>query len=60
MGATPLRALGVEDALAGGSSAADAALHAADGTEPPTDVTASSGYRAHLAQVLVRRALETL
>src|SRR5436305_1663138 len=31
-----------------------------DGTEPPSDVSASSEYRAHLAQVLVRRALDEL
>jgi carbon-monoxide dehydrogenase medium subunit len=60
MGPTPLRARGVEQALAGGASAAEAALHAADGTEPPSDVSASSGYRAHLAQVLVGRALGEL
>jgi aerobic carbon-monoxide dehydrogenase medium subunit len=60
MGATTLRARSVEEALAGGASPADAAAHAADGTQPPTDVSASSEYRAHLAQVLVRRALEQL
>jgi carbon-monoxide dehydrogenase medium subunit len=60
MGPTPLRARGVEDALADGASPADAATHAADDTIPPTDASASSEYRAHLAQVLVRRALESL
>jgi aerobic carbon-monoxide dehydrogenase medium subunit len=60
MGPTPLRARGVEEALAGGASPADAAARAAEGTEPPSDVSASSEYRAHLAQVLVRRALEQL
>ena len=60
MGTTPLRARGVEEALAGGASPADAAAHAADGTQPPSDVSASGEYRAHLAQVLVRRALEQL
>jgi carbon-monoxide dehydrogenase medium subunit len=60
MGTTPLRARGVEDALAGGASPADAAAHTADGTEPPSDVSASGAYRAHLAQVLVRRALDQL
>ena len=60
MGPTPLRARQVEEALAGGASPADAAAHTADGTEPPSDVSASSAYRAHLAQVLVRRALEQL
>ena len=38
---------------------ADAAEHAADGTEPPDDLNATPAYRAHLARVLVRRALET-
>ena len=60
MGPTPLRATAVEEALAGGASAADAAERAAEGTEPPADVSASSEYRAHLARVLVRRALEQL
>jgi len=60
MGGTPLRARAVEDALAGGATPADAAGHAADGAEPPSDVSGSSEYRAHLARVLVRRALEQL
>ena len=60
MGPTPLRATGVEEALAGGASPADAAARAGEGTDPPGDVSASSEYRAHLAQVLVRRALEQL
>jgi carbon-monoxide dehydrogenase medium subunit len=60
MGGTPLRAHAVEEALAGGASPADAAERAAEGTEPPGDVSGSSEYRAHLAQVLVRRALEQL
>ena len=37
---------------------ADAAAHAADGTEPPSDLNATPEYREHLARVLVRRALE--
>jgi carbon-monoxide dehydrogenase medium subunit len=60
MGPTPLRAWGVEEALAGGASAAEAAARTADGTEPPSDVSASGEYRAHLAQVLVRRAVDQL
>jgi aerobic carbon-monoxide dehydrogenase medium subunit len=60
MGPTPLRAGGVEQALAGGAAPADAAAHAADGTEPPSDVSGSSEYRSHLARVLTRQALERL
>jgi aerobic carbon-monoxide dehydrogenase medium subunit len=58
MGPTPLRATGAEQALAGGASAVEAASHAADGLDPPQDLNASADYRRHLAQVLVRRALE--
>ncbi|HLH46428.1 MAG TPA: xanthine dehydrogenase family protein subunit M [Acidimicrobiales bacterium] len=58
MGSTPLRATAVEEALAAGASPAEAAAHAADGLEPPGDLNASPEYRRHLAQVLVRRALE--
>jgi len=60
MGPTPLRATGVEEALAGGASPADAAARAGEGTDPPADISASGEYRTHLAQVLVRRALEQL
>jgi carbon-monoxide dehydrogenase medium subunit len=58
MGSTPLRAAPVEEALASGASAAEAAARAAEGTDPPADLNASPEYRRHLAQVLVRRALE--
>jgi carbon-monoxide dehydrogenase medium subunit len=58
MGSTPVRAAGVESALASGASAADAAAHAADGLDPPGDLNASPEFRRHLASVLVRRALE--
>lgn len=58
MGSTPLRATAVEQAIAQGASAKDAAELAADGTEPPRDLNASPDYRRHLAKVLVRRALE--
>jgi carbon-monoxide dehydrogenase medium subunit len=58
MGATPLRATAVERALADGAPADQAAQRAAEGTDPPTDVNASPGFREHLARVLVRRALE--
>ncbi len=58
MGPTPLRARAAEDALADGASAADAAAAVTDGADPPSDLAGSSEYRAHLAQVLARRALE--
>ena len=57
MGSTPLIASGVMDAIGAGASAADAAAHATDGTEPQSDINASVEYREHLARVLVRRAL---
>ena len=43
----------------GRASAGDAAARADDGTEPPDDLNASPEFRRHLAQVLVRRALES-
>jgi carbon-monoxide dehydrogenase medium subunit len=58
MGSTPLRATAVEQALSSGAAIQEAAMAAPEGTEPPTDLNASPEYRRHLAQVLVRRALE--
>jgi aerobic carbon-monoxide dehydrogenase medium subunit len=58
MGSTPLRAGAVETALSGGASPAEAAAAADQGTDPPSDINATSEYRRHLATVLVRRALE--
>jgi carbon-monoxide dehydrogenase medium subunit len=57
MGATPLRASGVERALADGAAPDDAAAAAADGTDPTTDLNADGEFRRHLARVLVRRGL---
>jgi carbon-monoxide dehydrogenase medium subunit len=54
----PLRAAGVEEALAGGADPATASERAAEGTRPPTDAFASAEYRGELVKVLVRRALE--
>jgi carbon-monoxide dehydrogenase medium subunit len=58
MDSRPVRAAGVESAIAGGASAADAAAAAADGLEPPADLNAGVEYRQHLARVLTRRGLE--
>lgn len=55
---TPTRATAVEEALASGASAAEAADQAAEGLEPSSDMNASVEYRKHLARVLTRRALE--
>ncbi|MEO7443336.1 MAG: FAD binding domain-containing protein, partial [Acidimicrobiales bacterium] len=57
MGATPLRAAAVEEGLAAGFPAVEAARSAPDGTDPPTDVKATAEFRRHLAVVLTRRAL---
>jgi carbon-monoxide dehydrogenase medium subunit len=58
MGSTPLRAAGVEEALRSGATVSDAAAAADEGTDPPSDINATSEYRRHLVTVLVRRALE--
>jgi len=60
MGATPLRARGVEETLASGADAAAAAEKADEETDPPSDTNGSADYRRFLARVLVRRALEAL
>jgi aerobic carbon-monoxide dehydrogenase medium subunit len=57
VGSKPVRASAAEAAFSG-SNAAEAAAHASDGLDPPSDTAASGEYRAHLARVLVRRALE--
>ncbi|HEY7762650.1 MAG TPA: xanthine dehydrogenase family protein subunit M [Actinomycetota bacterium] len=58
MGETPMRAAGVEEALAGGADPATAAARADEGTAPPSDAFASAEYRREVSKVLVRRALE--
>ncbi|MBO0867133.1 MAG: xanthine dehydrogenase family protein subunit M [Micromonosporaceae bacterium] len=61
MASTPVRAVAVEQALAGVPATADAvaaaAEHAAEGTHPTSDLSASAEYRTHLARVLTRRAV---
>ncbi|WP_346620572.1 xanthine dehydrogenase family protein subunit M [Blastococcus montanus] len=63
MGPVPLRARQVEQALAGAEATVEAvaaaAEHAADGTEPSSDLNAQADYRQHLATVLTRRAVST-
>jgi carbon-monoxide dehydrogenase medium subunit len=62
IGPKTYRATGVELALRGKSPTArhlqDASAHAADGVEANSDLYASAEYRAHLARVYTRRALE--
>jgi aerobic carbon-monoxide dehydrogenase medium subunit len=58
MGATPVLATSVADAIAGGASVADAAEAAAAEADPQADLNASVEYRQHLARVLTRRALD--
>ena len=61
MGSTPLRATATEEALRGGGLDADAIARAAElaaeGTNPPADLNASSDYKRNLARVLTGRAL---
>jgi carbon-monoxide dehydrogenase medium subunit len=61
MGPVPLRASGVEAALAGAEATreavAAAAERAAEGTSPSSDLNAQADYRQHLATVLTRRAV---
>lgn len=61
MASVPLRATAVEEALRGRplsvEAIADAAQHAAEGTDPPGDLNATPDYKRHLARVLCRRAL---
>ncbi|MCI0634525.1 MAG: xanthine dehydrogenase family protein subunit M [Actinobacteria bacterium] len=54
----PMRAAGVEEALAGGADPATAAERAAEGTSPPSDAFASAGYRSEVVKVITRRAIE--
>ncbi len=60
MGATPLRATAVEEALRGAATddIAAAADGAGEGTSPPSDAEATADFRQHLARVLTRRAVE--
>lgn len=61
MAPRPVRAVAVEQALAGGSAddsaVAAAAAHADEGTDPPADIGGQPDYRRQLARVLTRRAV---
>jgi aerobic carbon-monoxide dehydrogenase medium subunit len=61
MGPGPVRASAVEAALVGADATAEAiagaAAHAAEGTQPASDLAASADYREHMSRVLSRRAL---
>ncbi len=57
MDSKPIRAGAVEEALAGGANAADAAALAAEGASPSADLNADVEYRSHLARVLVERGI---
>ena len=60
--ATPYRAVEVENALHGKElnrdTIAEAAAKASEGVDALSDIHASAEYRAHLARVHTRRALE--
>jgi carbon-monoxide dehydrogenase medium subunit len=56
MGATPIRATSTEQAILAGED--DPASHVAEGTAPASDTAASAEFRAHLAHVVGRRAIE--
>ncbi len=63
LGAKAFRAKAVENALNGKAPdakvLAEAAAHAADGIDPLSDIHASADFRAELARVYARRALES-
>jgi carbon-monoxide dehydrogenase medium subunit len=62
VGATPLRAKGVEDALRGQPANSEAiqvaSERASDGLDPSPELKASPDYKRHLARILTRRALQ--
>ncbi|MCI0142697.1 xanthine dehydrogenase family protein subunit M [Arthrobacter bambusae] len=61
MASTPLRATAVEQALAGAPLTAEAiataSAHAAEGSDPASDLNGDAAYRRHLAEVLTKRAV---
>jgi aerobic carbon-monoxide dehydrogenase medium subunit len=57
---TPVRATRVEQALAQGASPAEAARRVNESIDPAPDLRGSAEYKRHLAEVLTRRALESV
>jgi aerobic carbon-monoxide dehydrogenase medium subunit len=61
MGTVPVRATAAEQAATGAQASraalSEAATHADEGTEPPSDLHGAPDYRRHLARVLTGRAL---
>ena len=60
VGPTAVRLRSVEETLAEGAAAEQAAGAAIDGLEPPDDALASSWYRREVLPVLIRRAIAQL
>ena len=58
LASTARRGSGVEQALAQGASAREAAERTGESIEPRGDVRGNAAYKRHLATVLTRRALE--
>lgn len=58
VGPTPVRAVGMEEALGQGAGPTEAAERAAEGLNPSADIRATPEYKRHLAKVLSRRAVE--
>ena len=59
VGEQPYRASALEAALRAGASPTDAAAHATDGIRVASDLHADATYRAAMARVMTRRAIET-
>ncbi|MHA7271386.1 FAD binding domain-containing protein [Arthrobacter sp. HLT1-20] len=61
MASTPLRAAATEQALAGCAlteqAIAAACAHAAEGTDPASDLNGDADYRRHLIQIIAKRAV---
>ena len=58
VGEIPYRATAVEEALRGGATPGEASQNACEGQTVNSDIHADAVYRAHVATVQVRRALE--